>query len=133
MEYAISLAILHGVLKLADFQPEAIGNPAVRAWLPRIKMTMKPVDDPLPTADNGREPAQVIVNTKDGRSFEAFNQRARGVLQNPLSDDEMWAKFDDCVAGVMDAGRAAEVRACLETFETLDNVGDMMGLFSAPS
>jgi len=133
MEYAIALAILHGVLKLADFQPEAIGNPAVRAWLPRIKMTMKPVDDPLPTADNGREPAQVIVNTKDGSSFEAFNQRARGVLQNPLSDDEMWAKFDDCVAGVMDAGRAAEVRACLETFETLDNVGDMMGLFSAPS
>ena len=23
---------------------------------------------------------------------------ARGVLQNPMTADEMWAKYDDCVA-----------------------------------
>jgi 2-methylcitrate dehydratase PrpD len=133
MEYAIALAVIKGVLKLADFRPDAIGDAAVRAWLPRVKMTLSPADDPLPSADNGREPAKVSVKTKDGRIFGAFKQRARGVLQNPLSDDEMWAKFDDCVAGIMDAGQADEIRSCLGSFEDLENVGDMMRLLRAPS
>lgn len=133
MEYAIALAVTKGALKLIHFRPDAISDPTVRAWLPRIKMTMSPSDTPLPSADNGREPAKVIVKTKDGRIFESYNQRARGVLQNPLSDNEMWEKFDDCVDGIMDSGLAARVRSCLETFEALENVGDMMRLLHAPS
>lgn len=132
MEYAIALAVTKGVLKLADFCPEAIGDATVRAWLPRVKMTLSPVDAPLPSVENGREPAKVRVKTKDGQTFEAFRQRARGVLQNPLSDDEMWAKFDDCLAGVMNAGQADEIRSCLSSFEDLENVGDMMRLLRSP-
>jgi hypothetical protein len=74
----------------------------------------------------------VIVKTKDGRIFEVFKQRARGVLENPLSDDEMWAKFNDCIAGVINTGRADEIRSCLDSFEDLKNVGDMMRLLRAP-
>ena len=132
MEYAIALAVTKGVLKLADFRPDAIGDAAIRAWLPRVKMTLSPIDDPLPIVDNGREPAKVIVKTKDGRIFEVFKQRARGVLENPLSDDEMWAKFNDCIAGVINTGRADEIRSCLGSFEDLKNVGDMMRLLRAP-
>lgn len=128
MQYGVALAIARGALKLADFRPEAIADAAVRAWLPRIEMTLSPPDAPLPTVANGREPAKVSIRTKDGRTFETFVQYAKGVLQNPLTEDEMWAKFDDCVAGIMDAGKTAEVRARLETFETLDDVGHLMRL-----
>jgi 2-methylcitrate dehydratase PrpD len=133
MEYAIALAVTRGTLRLADFRPDAITDETVRAWLPRVKMTLSPADDPLPTAANGREPAKVIIRTKDGRALDVFTQYAKGVLQNPLTDDEMWAKFDDCVEGVMDPARAGDVRSRLERFETLDHVGELMRLLAARS
>ena len=109
-----------------DFQPDVVGDPAVRAWLPRITMSESPEDDRLDTAPNGREPALVTVHTRDGRSFETFVMFAKGVLQNPMTADEMWAKYDDCVGDVIDAGRAGELRSALEGFETLDRVADLM-------
>lgn len=133
MQYGVALAVTKGALKLADFRPEAIADETVRAWLPRVKMTLSPPDNPLVTADNGREPAKVFIRTKDGREFDIFMQYAKGVLQNPLTEDEMWAKFDDCIEGIMAPAKADAVRHRLETFETLDDVGDLMRLLRAPS
>ena len=95
-------------------------------------MTQSPEENPLPIADNGREPAKVIVHTKDGRALEAFKQHARGVLQNPLTEDEMWVKFDDCVDGIAMSGRAADIQASLKAFEALDHVGELMRLLRSP-
>ena len=126
MQYGLALILTRGRMARQDFQPDVVGDPAVRAWLPRITMTESPEDDRLDTAPNGREPALVTVHTRDGRSFETFVMFAKGVLQNPMTADEMWAKYDDCVGDVIDAGRAAELRSALEGFETLDRVADLM-------
>ena len=131
MEYAIALALTKGRLRLADFRADAVAAADVRAWLSRVAMTESPADEPLPTAANGREPAKVTVHTTDGRSFERFVQHAKGVLQNPLSDAEMWAKFDDCVEGAIAPAAAAEVRGALQHFEALDDVSELMRLLRA--
>ena len=128
MEYAIALAITRGQLRIADFRSEVIADENVRSWFPRIKMVQSLPEAPLPTAENGREPAKVIIRTKDGRGLEIFKQRARGVLQNPLTDDEMWAKFDDCIENAGMEVQASEIRAYLEAFETVDHVGELMNL-----
>ena len=128
MQFGLALILERGRMGRTDFLPDAIADPALRAWLPRISMTESPENDRLPTADNGREPAQITVHTKDGRTVETFVMHAKGVLQNPMSDDEMWAKYDDCVGDILDAGRAAELRAALEGFETLDRLADLMEL-----
>jgi len=126
MHYAIALAVTKGRLTLADFRPNAIANKTVRAWLSRIKMTPSPAEAPLPIADNGREPARVFLRTREGRTLDIFVQHAKGVLQNPLSDHELWAKFDDCVGDILDAGRVNELRAALESVETLERVSELM-------
>ena len=133
MQYGVALAITKGALKLADFRPEAIADEAVRAWLPRVKMPLSPSDDPLPAVDNGREPAKVFIRTKDGRDFDIFMQRAKGVLQNPLTDDEIWSKFGDCIEKIIDPAKAGDIRSHLEMFETLDDIGDLMRLLRAGS
>jgi 2-methylcitrate dehydratase PrpD len=133
MEYAIALAVTKGRLKLADFRADGIHDPDVRAWLANVAMTESPADAPLPTAPNGREPAKVTLHAADGRKFERFVQHAKGVLQNPLSDAEMWEKFDDCVEGVIAPTAAAEVRAALERFEALTNVAELMRLLRRPN
>lgn len=128
MHYAIALAVTKGRLRLADFQPDAIADATVRAWLPRVTMTHAAPENPLPIADNGREPAEVVVLTKDGRELGVFVQHAKGVLQNPLTDEELWTKFDECVGGTLDRARAADLRAALEGFETLPRAGYLMAL-----
>ena len=133
MEYAIALAITKGQLRIADFRSEIIADENIRKWFPKIKMLQTPLEASLPVAENGREPAKVIIHTKDGRVLDIFKQRARGVLQNPLTEDEMWAKFDDCMDSAAMAIQASEIRACLEVFETLDNVSELMKLLRSTS
>jgi 2-methylcitrate dehydratase PrpD len=80
----------------------------------------------LSRADNGREPAMVRLHLKDGRVLSAFVQHARGVLENPLSEAELWSKFDDCMDSALSPERAASVRARLERFEKLPRVAELM-------
>ncbi len=132
MEYCVALAVTRGTLRLADFQPEAIANPTVRAWLPGVTMAVA-MPQPLPVADNGREPAEVHLHLVDGSELSRFIQHAKGVKQNPLDQAEVWAKYEDCVEEVVDDATADAVRHRLETFETLDDIGDLMRLLRAPS
>ena len=122
---SLSLA-RNAMIDIAGCMVAGAGDPAIRAWLPRITMTESPEDDRLDTAPNGREPALVTVHARDGRRLETFVMFAKGVLQNPMTTDEMWAKYDDCVGDVIDAGRAGELRSALEGFESLDRVADLM-------
>lgn len=124
MHYCIAVALLRKRLMLADFESSAIQNSKIRALYPKITMSMKPEDDPLPTATNGREPAETRVTLTDGQTLSKFLQHPKGVLQNPLSETEMWAKFDDCVSCLGDADRAAASRNMLERFEGIDDIRD---------
>ncbi len=130
MHYAIAVALLRGRLTLADFDASAIGDPKVRRWYPNITMTRTSDDAPHPTATNGREPAETRIMTKDGRTFTKFLQHPKGVLQNPLSDTEMWAKFDDCAGYLNDAKKAAEVRRMLEGLETISDIRDFTAMLA---
>jgi 2-methylcitrate dehydratase PrpD len=132
MQYCVALAMVRGALRLTDFRAEALDDPTTRAWLPRVTMRLPDSGSELTRTDNGREPAEVHIYLKHGQMLSTFVQFAKGVLQNPLSDAEKWAKFDDCVDGVMGPARAAEVKACLEAFEALPRIGDLMTLLAGP-
>ena len=79
-------------------------------------------DNPLPTATNGREPAETRVILKNGQTLSKFLQHPKGVLQNPIADKEMWSKFDDCVSCIGDADRVAKIRNELESFEEIADI-----------
>ena len=132
MQYCIAVAVLRGALRLADFRPEAIADRSVRAWLPRVSMDVPVAGSELSRADNGREPAKVRLHLQDGRVLSALVQHAKGVLENPLSEAELWSKFDDCVAGAMPPERAAAIRARLERFEKMPRAAELMTELGAP-
>src|SRR3546814_9127311 len=50
--------------------------------------------------------SKVVVETRDGRSFERWaDENYRGSPHNPLSDAEVEGKFRDCAAGLLDEAR----------------------------
>ena len=131
MQYCVALAVLRGGLRLDDFRPEAVADRAVRAWLPRVTMRLPEPGSELCRGDNGREPAEVHLHLKDGRVLSRFVQFAKGVLQAPLSEGELWSKFDDCTASALAPDRAAAIRERLEGLEILPRVAELMRLLRA--
>ncbi len=99
MPWALALALAQGRLGLADFTPAALERPDLRALLPRMTMRCTTAARPHPIAENGREPARVVVWLKDGRRLERYSQYPRGTLQAPLAPGRLDLKFDDCAPG----------------------------------
>ena len=79
MHYCIAVALLRKRLVLDDFESSAIQNSEVRALYPKITMTKKSEDNPLPTATNGREPAETRVTLKNGQTLSKFLKHPKGL------------------------------------------------------
>lgn len=99
MHWCMALALIRGKLELADFTPAALEREDIRAWLPRIAMRATEVGHEHPTFENGREPALTSVLLHDGRRLERYAQYPKGSQGDPLCEDELTAKFNDCAPG----------------------------------
>ena len=132
MQYCIALALLHGRLTLRDFTPAAIRRAEVRRWLPKITMRHTGAGDSLHLADNGREPAKVTLHLKDGRKPARFVQYAKGVLQAPMSPEELDAKLADCARSLAPAA-LRKLRSLLDGFERLPDLRALTRLLPVTS
>ena len=101
---------MDGRIRLADFEPKAFEQEAVRTLLGKVEA-------------RGHEgsfsefAAEVTVTMQNGTTFSALNDvdMGRG-LNNPMSDQELWEKFEDC------AQRSLEDRAIRPLFERLNSL-----------
>jgi 2-methylcitrate dehydratase PrpD len=97
-----------GGVRLAAFEPPALANPAIRALMPRITVSL----DPELAADYpGRRAAKVTVGLRDGRELFRYQPTRKGDPDAPLSDRELSDKFTELAAPVVGA---AASRALLE-------------------
>jgi hypothetical protein len=72
--------------------------------------------------------ARVSVETKTGDTFSFEVSDARGSLVNPLSDEEIQAKFDMLTAGAVLPERAAALADLIWQLEDIDDAAKIMTL-----
>jgi 2-methylcitrate dehydratase len=90
LPYCIAVAAARGNVLPSDFEEQALFDPAVRAFLAKIKVVADPAIDSLfPKIKR----AVVTVTTQDGRSFTRQEDFAKGSPERPLSDDDVIDKF----------------------------------------
>lgn len=104
MQYCVARALCQEVLKLADFTPQAVQDPHIRALLPRISMAPMP---PEVEAASARPSHHIRLTLNSGAVLEARRSHARGTLAEPFSNAERHAKFHDCVSPHLGAEGAA--------------------------
>jgi len=120
--YTVASALLRKSSKPEHFTEEAIRDPRVAELIDKMEL----VDLPP-----GEANFAVTVVTKDGHEYQAHSKIARGDIPgNPLSRDELLAKFWDNVAF---AGRPARKEAerlldLLDRLEELDTVNEVIDL-----
>lgn len=94
-------------MRLDAFRPEALGDPRIRALMPKIGVS----EDAALAADYPRKrQARLTVTLVDGRRLEHFQAVRKGDPEAPLSDAELIAKFDELAGSVADLAAVATLR-----------------------
>jgi len=114
LQYSLAEALVRGSLGRYAYSDDSLRDPAVLALARRVRYHVDPAF-PGP----GRFKGAVTVTLTDGRSLTELEEYNRGSAENPMSDDELRAKFDENAGGFLSTaarGRVAEGAMNLEEF-----------------
>jgi 2-methylcitrate dehydratase PrpD len=116
--YSFARALSDGRVDLKTYQKPAISDPRIVA-LTRVTKVMS---DPAIDA-TAIEPARVKVTLKSGRVLEASSDTIKGSPEQPMSGQEVTAKFRACLEFGLGAS-AAQADRLADTVANLENVDD---------
>ncbi|MBE89726.1 MAG: hypothetical protein CMM76_09850 [Rhodospirillaceae bacterium] len=72
--------------------------------------------------------AAAVVIGKDGTRFEYKTEHATGMVDNPMSDEQIETKFFDNAESIVGAEKAKEIREMVWELESVSDVGALMRL-----
>ena len=116
LQYSVASQLVRGHVAVADFTDEAIADPDVLAVAARVRYETRE----YPTYPQAF-PGGVRVRLADGSGFEADLPHQKGGPENPLSPEEVRAKFrENAALALADADVAALEEAVLALDERPD-------------
>lgn len=125
--YAVALALVRGHVRLADLTPETLKSCAdVLDVAARVRPTH---DAQLDGTGSQVAPITVRIAMRDGRTGWRRSGAVKGTIENPLTDEELRAKFRDCAAFARAPRPASRIERAIELFDRLDvaqNVTELM-------
>lgn len=125
MEYNMAAAILDGKVDIDTFSEAKAKSPQMREALSKVKVIVRPEWG----WEIGSKRMPVKVTMKDGQVYTNEVQKQRGHPENPLTDEELRAKYRYC------AGRAMlpkdKIERSIEMVKTLEDLSDIVPLMDA--
>jgi len=120
-EYWAAITLLEGKLGLREVSDEVVRRPDVQAMVKKVKVH----PDPEITVSKARVNIKVVL--KDGRTLTEAYFPAKGATDNPLTQDELVAKFDECAQhGGLAAARARRAVELMLRLESLESAAELM-------
>jgi 2-methylcitrate dehydratase PrpD len=98
LQYSVAEALYHGSLGKNAYAVESLRNPEILALARKVEYFADP-QFPGP----GRFKGAVRITLQDGRTVEEVEEYNRGSLENPMTDGEIRAKFDENAGGFLTA------------------------------
>ena len=129
LEFAVVAPLIFGRLGFAEMRDDCVRRDDVQALMRKVEREEGADDDPVYPV--GARHDSVRVALAGGTALESEPvHRYRGHGQNPLSHDELRAKFMDCatVTGAVPEDVAADLFERLSRLEELDGVGELTEL-----
>ena len=123
LQYSTAAMLVHGQVGVRTYTDEALADPQVQAVARKVRYETKKYDS-YPAAF----PGGVRITLRDGRTLEEDFPYQRGGPENPLTADEVRAKFRENVALALPD---AAVEALEESIRTLEEQADVRGLLTA--
>jgi len=128
LPYCLAAAAADGGVYPNSFEEEKLFDPRIRALLTKIEVVSNAeIDAMFP----GTKRAIATIKTNDGREFVETVDHAKGSPANPLSDEELIAKFRANSEAVISSKRQDEIIAATWAFDEISDLGDYMKLLIA--
>jgi 2-methylcitrate dehydratase PrpD len=121
LQYTIAEALHAGRLGKTAYQD--LQNDDILRLARRVKYYVDP-SFPAP----GRFKGEVHVTLHDGRVLSDTQEYNRGSAENPMTLDELRAKFDENAAGILSADECERFVEAVDQLETLDDASMLVEL-----
>jgi len=122
VSYCVAAALVLGSVRLRAFEPRALSDP-VLASVERL-VTVIP-DAEMERVFPAQRRAIVTVTDRGGRRHESVRDTRKGDPDDPLTDAELAAKFEDLSEPVLGAGRSARLAERLWQLDELASLPDL--------
>lgn len=117
LEYNLALGLMNGAVSLSDFTPDTISRTDLSALYPIIRKDyVEELESSFPT--------EVHIHTKDGTHLHTAIKMPVGSKQNPLTRDQLFDKYEDCVTHYAKWSKAKELRTTLEKLSSSQSLRD---------
>jgi len=125
LPYCIAAAVADRNVLPSSFDEEKLHDPRIWALLPKINVVADPeIDGLFPAVKR----AIVRITTTDGAAYAEQVDHAKGSPENPMSDDEVVAKFRANAAAVLTPRRQRQVIEATWALEEFADIGEYMQL-----
>ena len=123
LEYVLARTLLDGLPKVSDFSDERVNEEQVRGLMEKIKWHSF-----APDAGTFGVP-EFVIRLDDGTCVHTRVESPRGDPENPVSDDMLMAKYEDCARSVLSPPVVDQLRdtvMSLESLEAVPNLADLL-------
>ncbi|MFH1604304.1 MAG: MmgE/PrpD family protein [Pseudomonadota bacterium] len=123
IDYVLAAMLLDGRVDLDSFSDAYCNAPRMRASLDKVQVN---AHTEWPNDATSRRKSPVTITMKDGRKFTKRVDKVRGSPGNPMTRDELVAKYRDCASRVLKGDRLERSIAALENLDKLATAKDLI-------
>ncbi|KAA3595765.1 MAG: MmgE/PrpD family protein [Calditrichaeota bacterium] len=116
LPYCIAVAIVDRQVTTNSFSDEKLNDPRVREVIKKIKGEASVEFEEMFPA---KQPSKVVVKTKDGREFTEYLEYPKGDPREPMTMDDLVAKFNALSSELLTAERQAEIKEMIFNCENM--------------
>jgi len=121
LKYVVATALTGGSVRFAAFEPGRLQDPATRALMQRIDVSLDPE---LDAAFPRQRAARVAIDAAGGRSGDWLQPTRIGDPDAPLTDKQLDDKYLELAGPVLGEAPARELLAQLWALETVPDLGE---------
>ncbi len=129
MPYAVANALMSGDVGLKQFTETAVKNPDIHAFAARIKVV---ADPELQKAYLPARPTAMEITLKDGTRLTGRVDFPKGDARNPMTEQELLAKFTDLTEDVLGTAQSRAVVDRVLDLEHLDSTETLIRHLVSP-
>lgn len=116
LPYCLAAAIVDGKVTTASFSDEKIKDPAIREVIDRIKGVASLEFEQMFPA---KQPSRVVIRSKAGQEFEEYLEYPKGDPREPMTEEDLDAKFGGLAAAKLSATQQGAVKQSIYSCETM--------------
>ena len=123
--YSVAICLLEGKALLKEYTDESVRRPDVAEMIGKIKVRHAfDLDGYFPESF----PTRLSVTMNNGNTFVKEVRYPKGDPENPLTWDELLAKFDYCTSDFLGSENRQKIVDALQALEKIENVSEFTEL-----